>query len=184
MYKWKHVQYTAQGWPRTEVRWQEIEVSRKIFRLFRTGLLEITDWLGRWVVRVPQAMRDASGQVYTITREERELVMALRKLERAVGSVRTAAGQPPDDAALYPTLWEYVSQTTYPGGEPRVTSSLVIVCEASSWKGCLSDKDNERTLWKTGATLEDLLASLEMAAASEDPREWRQASSPGKKKRG
>lgn len=114
----------------------------------------------------------------------RELLMALRKITPSQGSPG-GGGPGVSDMKTWPTLVEYLSTTKYPDGQDRVPSSLVILCDANGWKGCLSDKDNGRSLWKTASALEELLLSLEEAAASDDPSHWRQSAESkwkGKKK--
>lgn len=86
--------------------------------------------------------------------------MALKKVVAAptgptTGELRTA------DAGTYPTILEYLTATAYPDGQARQTSSLIILAEGNQWKGCLSDKDNSRSLWKSGDTVEYLLLAIE-----------------------
>lgn len=102
----------------------------------------------------------------------REMVAMLRKVLK-VHPAPESPGSGAEDAVLFPTLWEHLTAQTYPDGEKRETSSIIIVADASGWRGCLSDKDNGRTMWKTAGTVEALLAALEDGAAKDDPSEWR-----------
>lgn len=72
----------------------------------------------------------------------------------------------------YPTLYEYLSLTRYEKGESRVTSTLLIFVENGVLRICLNDRDNNRSVFFTGETLECALASLEAALLS-DRVEWR-----------
>lgn len=100
--------------------------------------------------------------------------MALKKIAKGDGQ-SSNAGPGAEDALSWPNLWEHLSMHVYPDGSPRQTSSVIIVADNSGWRGCLSDKDNDRTLWRTASTVEGLLLALEEAAASDDPSVWRQA---------
>lgn len=100
--------------------------------------------------------------------------MALRKITTPAG---TAPGGGPgaSDATTFPALWEHLTATQYPDGSVRETSSIIIVADHQGWRGCLSDKDNGRTMWKTASSVEELLLTLEEGAASDDPTAWRQS---------
>lgn len=126
------------------------------------------------IARVPVAVVGTTVHIDLDLHRRRELSMALRKISAAVG---TPGGGGPgvSDVKTWPTLVEYLTTTTYPDGQPRVPSALVIVADSNGWRGCLSDKDNARSLWKTSDALEGLLLALEEAAASDDPSAWRQS---------
>jgi len=111
------------------------------------------------------------------------VIMALRKIEKTAGGDLATPGGAPSDHNLFPNLWEHLSCTRYPDGSARLPSTLVIVGGGSEWRGCISDKDNDRVCWKTAASVDELLLHLEEAAATEDPRDWRQAQSTNQKKR-
>lgn len=113
-----------------------------------------------------------------------EMTMALRKV---VGASQAGGPQGPGvaDAGAWPHLLEYLQSTKYPDGSAREPSCLIIVAESGGWRGCVSDKDNSRTLWKTADTVEGLLLALEQALAEDDPSAWRQSGGAkwkGKKK--
>lgn len=110
--------------------------------------------------------------------------VALRKIVGQASSVASGATQL-GDLSTWPMLIEYLTATQYPDGGTRQVSSLIIVADSSSWRGCVSDKDNDRTLWRSSATLEGLLLELEQALAADDPSSWRQAGGgfKGRKKR-
>lgn len=89
------------------------------------------------------------------------------------------------DALDWPGIVEYLTATVYPDGQAREPSALIVVSDGSSWRVCLSDKDNGRTLWKAGVTLLDALQAVEEAVKADDPGVWRQsaAKSPKGRKR-
>lgn len=111
-------------------------------------------------------------------------VMALRRIQQQAASA-TAGESSLADRGQWPFLVEYLTTLVYDDGTARQPSSLVIVADASNWRGCVTDKDNDRTLWRTAASLEGLLLELEEALAKDDPSSWRQAGGGfrGRKKR-
>jgi len=151
------------------IEWAEANV-----RWFGSGVVEVVLLELPIVVRMPVALvadRPSWGVPLVI---RRELVMGLRKITQAAGAAGSG-GPGVADAKTWPTLIEYLTTTKYPDGQDRVPSSLVVLADSHGWKGCLSDKDNGRSLWKTADTLEGLLLALEEAAMSDDPSHWRQS---------
>jgi len=104
----------------------------------------------------------------------REATMALRKIVTE-SAAPGATGPGATDAAQWPNLLEHLTLDKYPDGSARKLSCVVLVAGPAGWQGCLSDKDNDRVMWKTAATLEGLLLTLEEGAALDDPSSWRQA---------
>lgn len=80
---------------------------------------------------------------------------------------------------LYPAVGEYLTSTSWSATESRETSTLTFFTEGGAWKCCLHDRDRGLTLWRTGATFEALLASLE-ATLEEGGGDWRQDRKGGK----
>lgn len=73
----------------------------------------------------------------------------------------------------HPHIWDYITSPTYSDtGEPRQTSTLLLFNDNGALKICFSDKDNQRSVFITGETIEELLANLEVALES-DTAEWR-----------
>lgn len=126
------------------------------------------------IARLPVDVVDGCPRLALPAASKRADVVALRKIVTAAGSP-SSGGPGVEDAKSWPTLVEYLTCTAYPDGQPRVPSALVIVADSSGWRGCLSDKDNQRSLWKVSPTLEGLLLALEEAAAGDDPGQWRQS---------
>ena len=82
----------------------------------------------------------------------------------------------PDDvdnefAGKWPALWEYVTCRSF-RGQQRVTSTLLFFREDGQWKLCVSDRDCDRVLFRSGESIEEALDAAEKALAS--PRaDWR-----------
>lgn len=87
------------------------------------------------------------------------------------------------DVSSWPGLWEHLTATKYPDGSKRETSSIVVVAGEGGWRGCVSDRDNSRTMWKTADTLEGLLLALEQGVQEDDDRSWRRNVWGGKKQK-
>lgn len=149
-------------------------------RWYGSGACVLTGFGGRVVVRF-RWMRVSNYVTRLIPLYQREVgSMALKKIAQAAASVAGAAASFGDEGD-WPFLIEMLRETRYPDGSPREPGALIVVADATGWRGCVSDKDNARTLWKTAAGLLDLLQALETALAEDDPTLWRQASAAKKK---
>jgi len=126
----------------------------------------------------------ASGQWgYLITLPEWRLnFMALRKITSDFDT-RVARGATVPEAGAWPQLLEHLVLDKYPDGTARQTSSLVVLCDGSQWRVCLSDKDNARVMWKTGTTVTEALDSIELALLEDDPSHWRRSAEASGKRR-
>jgi hypothetical protein len=99
--------------------------------------------------------------------------MAIRRAngaEKSGGSGGSLVGG--DAAALFPTLWEWLSSEQYDDASARQTATMLVFVEDGSVKLCLNDRDSHRKAWVTGKTPEAAFASLEQALAS-DTADWR-----------
>jgi hypothetical protein len=76
-----------------------------------------------------------------------------------------------------PALYEYLTLNRFPDGGERQVATLVLFIEEGRWKGCLSDRETDRTLWKVGDTLGDLLLSMDQEI-QEGSAGWRRSSRP------
>lgn len=157
-----------------EVPVHVVEYAEASLRLFASGTAELVMLEMPITVRMPVTVGSSGSRLLFPQGCWREALMALRKITPSAGSPN-GGGPGVEDAKTWPTLVEYLTVTAYPDGQPRVPSALVVVADASGWRGCLSDKDNARSLWKVSSTLEGLLLALEEAAASDDPGQWRQS---------
>jgi hypothetical protein len=77
---------------------------------------------------------------------------------------------------------EYMTATVYPDGSPRKTATFTVFVEESVVKVCFSDRDQEQTMWRSGASLEDALLAVETALCG-DGADWRR-SGPAKQSKG
>lgn len=158
-----------------EVPLYTIEFAEADALVYGSGRAEVVMLGVPIILRMPVEVNGDCPSLVLRTASKRADVMALRKIVGAVGS-SVGGGPGVADAKTWPTLVEYLTATVYPDGSVRVPSALVVVADSSGWRGCLSDKDNQRCLWKVADTLEGLLLALEEAAASDDPGAWRQSS--------
>jgi len=87
-----------------------------------------------------------------------------------------AAFDDADFTKSYPTLAAYLTQTKYVTGEHRVTSTILIFIENGVLRLCLNDRDNNRSVFFTGETVEACLISAENAILA-GTADWRTKSS-------
>jgi len=76
--------------------------------------------------------------------------------------------------ATLPAIVEYLSLETFEDGSKRERSSLLVIVESGLLKVCLSDRQNARTLWRSGTSLEDVLLAMEVALQT-DVADWRKS---------
>ncbi len=96
--------------------------------------------------------------------------------KRSAGGPSTAVpgGFISGSLAGLPALLEYLQSVSYPDGSPRLRSSLLVLVEDGSVKTCLSDRDQEQSLWRSGSSLEDALLALEATLTGEH-QDWRRS---------
>jgi len=82
--------------------------------------------------------------------------------------------------ATLPAVFEYLASGLYPDGSSRERSTMTVFCEEGVVKVCLSDRDQGRTLWRSGRTLEDVLLALEVAL-QDSSADWRRAGNAPRK---
>jgi hypothetical protein len=82
-----------------------------------------------------------------------------------------------------PCLCEFLCCSSWEGGVARTTGTLLLFFEAGTYRAALHDRDGRETLFASGASLADLLASLEahLAGGSGD---WRKDRDGGPKNSG
>lgn len=93
----------------------------------------------------------------------------------------------PDDADMqkrFPNVFEYLVADTYPDGQVRQRSTVMLIVDADMVKLCLNDKDNGQSLWVSGTSLANALKALEAAVTCPTTvwRENKQYEPPVKKK--
>jgi hypothetical protein len=71
----------------------------------------------------------------------------------------------------WPAVSEYMSVVVHKG-KAREPASITLFCEAGQLKACLTDKQNERLLFRSGSGVEEILDAFEKALR--DPgADWR-----------
>jgi hypothetical protein len=70
-----------------------------------------------------------------------------------------------------PALYEMLTCRIFEG-KARETGTVLIFCEDGLWKACISDRDNDRVLFRACGTLDGLWEALEGALESPAP-DWR-----------
>lgn len=105
---------------------------------------------------------------------ERRLVddMLRRPLPGERSGPKEAVFNDADFFATYPQTAAQLRQMTYDDGSQRVTSTLLVFCDQQVLRVCLNDRDNNRSVFFTGETLEAALLAMENALAS-NTVEWR-----------
>lgn len=75
-------------------------------------------------------------------------------------------------ASKYPTLFAYLTDRNWGDGSARLTSTILIFVENGVLRVCINDRDNNRSAFVTGVTLEDALNTVETKLCGET-MEWR-----------
>lgn len=71
-----------------------------------------------------------------------------------------------------PGVREMLTETRFPDGSNRLTSTLLLFIEAGVVKVCLHDRDQGQTAWASGASVGDVLEALE-AGLQGDTLQWK-----------
>jgi hypothetical protein len=97
----------------------------------------------------------------------------LRRFAAANGPHGTARLVSPEEfERLYPAICQHMTVLTWPNGGDREVSTLTFSMEDGKLKGCVNDRANEASLWRSGDTIEEVLACLE-AALEDNKSTWR-----------
>jgi hypothetical protein len=156
--------------PRARPWWLE----RGVYGVLRSGW--VTMWkVGYTGVPCGVVQFDAAGHVGRplLVTCERYAEMLLEK-----GSMRKVAGggaevlTDPDFAALYPTLFAYMTQSTWPDGSAREVSTLSVFADGGMAKCVLKDRAGGVCLWASCPNLTNLFGVLE-ALLCDPGAEWR-----------
>jgi len=75
-------------------------------------------------------------------------------------------------ALAYPHIYEHLHEEKYEDGTLRQTSTLLIFNDGGCLKLCLSDRDNNRSVFVTATCFDDAMVRLEQGLR-EDDLEWR-----------
>jgi len=60
-----------------------------------------------------------------------------------------------------PALFEYLTLDAWEDGEVRQTATLLLFVEGGQFRGCVNDRENERSLWAGADTFLGLVGALE-----------------------
>jgi len=161
-------------------------VGRICFRDGRWWLIVVVGCTGERLLglKIPHA---EYGNIRSGTFRSR-LMGFLKKVEQVRKAVEVQASLSDSSwSKEHPALAEYLLSDEYPDGEVRQTSTILLFCEAGEVRACLNDRDQGRSLWATGTSVEAAFLALELRCQDEKA-EWRvtnvQAKSqPSKKKR-
>lgn len=82
-----------------------------------------------------------------------------------------------------PLLVEFLSESRYADGSPRVLPTLTLFVEPGLLKACLNDRDQSMVAFVTGSSLLGLLEALETGLEA-DSLDWRQSGQSTRKRRG
>lgn len=127
-----------------------------------------------------------NGVGFCPARKERANVAMAEKLRRT-GPSNNGTGKetPPEDSEFskkFPTLFAFLTETAWEGGDSREPGSVLIFTQEGSWKAMIKDKDSGQIAFVTKGTHKTLLEALERGLA-EDKLDWREDAFKGKKKR-
>lgn len=118
--------------------------------------------------------------LFLLVEREAEKMLTKDAARRVVGA---AGGVVADDefSTLYPTLYAHLTQTAWPDGTVRETSSLSLFTDGPAAKCVLKDRSLGVCLWATCPTFTGLLGVLE-ALLCDPGAEWRvDRQNPGQK---
>lgn len=94
-------------------------------------------------------------------------------------AVIASAVQMCEFSTRFMALFEYVSESAWPSGRPRQTSTLMMFVEDGLVKLCLHDRALQRSLWVSGDSWESALTGMEVQLSS-GKCEWRK-DKPGRR---
>jgi len=78
----------------------------------------------------------------------------------------------PEAERRYPALWEYLTCCLI-DDKGREPATLIVCCEEGQVKFCLSDRETNRVLWRSGDTVLEALEAMEKALR-DGARDWRE----------
>ena len=97
----------------------------------------------------------------------------LRKSQFAASQTPAIPDMGGDELALnYPTMWSFLTQTTWEDNSPRQTGSVLLFADGGALKAMVKDKDNEACLWVTAPNLTLLFAVID-SKLTDPTTEWR-----------
>lgn len=81
----------------------------------------------------------------------------------------------------YPRVWWLLTTDKLPDGSPRKRASISLSMQSDGWAVFLNEKETDHYLCRSGATVEDCLAAIELGL-EETPVAWRTNGKPGKRR--
>lgn len=164
---WVEVSPSIDGWANvTSVGVSLTQVHKWSGRLLQQVLYLWSDWLAIG----PEARRATMDDFF-------------QRPAKLISSVGVNGGQtsPEDMRTRSPRLARYMCDLVWGDGSKRTNSSLIVYVEGGQYKACLSDRDDDLSLWATSKTFEGILEVME-ARLTEDVVDWRVARNRGKKR--
>lgn len=79
-----------------------------------------------------------------------------------------------------PALWEYLTVEVWETGEVRERSMLCCFYEDGAFKVVLQDRENDRSMWVTGPSIEACIELLDSKLAQGLDTDWRAAKAKSK----
>src|SRR4029077_2594171 len=74
--------------------------------------------------------------------------------------------------APFPSIWEFLTLSTWPDGSSRFTGTLLLFLDGGSLKCCLKDKNGPRTAFASGPDPDTLFLAVEEGLAG-NTLDWR-----------
>jgi len=165
--------------------WRLVDVSPAHYGVATQTSLGVTLCIFvRWTGRLLRQVDYPWSTINALTPEaRRRIFMDFFKKPLANGIPVGSNGQTPTPPGLNeraPTLAHFLCDASWPDGEERQRSTIVVFVEDGMFKACLSDKDSGTSLWASCRSFDDLLEALE-ARLTDDRPDWRKARQKGKR---
>lgn len=74
--------------------------------------------------------------------------------------------------AAFPTLWEFLTHTTWADASRRQTGTILLFVDSGTFKACLKDKNGSRVCFVSGNGVDDVLLAVEHGL-DQDTLDWR-----------
>lgn len=82
----------------------------------------------------------------------------------------------------HPTLWQFLTDSSWSNGEARETGSILIFLQEGMWKAMVKDKDSGMIAFVTKNTFKTLLEAIERGLVDEK-LDWREDQFKAKKRK-
>lgn len=156
-----------------ERRWMAVDIgSGWVVSPLFTRYYDLLICHHRFSGRVLSTRLVPAGVWAEITADQRqEMAMSFLSRPTAASNGKQSGVPAPEDVrSHWPAVGEYVYAENYPDGTPRAKSTITLMAgDASGWKLVLNDRQEGRSLWATGESLEDAFCALELQLESANP---------------